>query len=323
MAVLALVEQSGGLKNSAVETLSESDKLAGKLSKDLYVALIGESLNVPLKQLEKFNIQRLFDCNDKGAPFYSNEFYVEIVSDLINELKPDVIIGTASTLGKELCASIAGRIDIGLIQDCIEVEWNGCLTVKKPIFAGKVISSIKVKQLPVILTLRPNFFNISEANGIQNTIEAEKRVSSSSNLRSVVRDFTKTVSDGINLQDAKIVVSGGRGLGDAKSFKLIRELCDILGAALGASRGAVDSGWIHHSYQIGQTGKVVSPDVYIACGISGSIQHQAGMRTSKIIVAINKDPDAEIFGFCDYGIVGDLFEVIPKFIDELKEVKTE
>lgn len=189
---------------------------------------------------------------------------------------------------------------------------------RKPVYAGKVLSDVRVSSSPALVSLRPNVTAVvQEGDGLPEIVRREMPEVS---LRTVLKEAADAAAGTVELTEAKIIVSGGRGIGGPENWPVLQALCDALGAALGASRAAVDAGWIHHAHQVGQTGKVVSPDVYIACGISGAIQHQAGMRTSKIIVAINKDPNANIFKICDYGIVGDLFEVVPMLTEEVKKV---
>ena len=213
---------------------------------------------------------------------------------------------------------MAARLSVELVQDCIELDWDNGLVAKKPVYAGKVVSEVRVNSTPAMVSLRPNVVPVNPKG--DDTPETEKREMPEVDLRTVIKDVAQAAAGTVELTEAKIIVSGGRGLGGPEPFPMLQELCDVLGAALGASRAAVDAGWIHHSHQVGQTGKVVSPDLYIACGISGAIQHQAGMRTSRIIVAINKDSEANIFKICDYGIVGDLFEVVPILTEEAKKV---
>ncbi|MFP6614860.1 MAG: electron transfer flavoprotein subunit alpha/FixB family protein, partial [Candidatus Hydrogenedentota bacterium] len=242
---------------------------------------------------------------------------VPIVRDLALELDAKIIIGSASALGKEFCASVAARLGVELVQDCVAVEWNDGLVAQKPVYAGKVVSDVRINSVPAMLSIRPNVIPVERSG--DDAPEIVNREMPQLDLRTVIKDVAESAAGTIELTEAKIIVSGGRGLGGPEHFPLLQELCDVLGAALGASRAAVDAGWIHHSHQVGQTGKVVSPDLYIACGISGAIQHQAGMRTSRTIVAINKDPEANIFKLCDYGIVGDLFDIVPVLTEAAKK----
>ena len=318
MSVLVLLEQRGELKASALEAATAARKIAAASGKELNAVYIGQSLDDDVSQLKGFGIKTVYAYENDKLTHYSNDGYVPIVRDLANELNADVIIGSASSLGKEYCASVAARLGIDLIQECIGLEWDNGLVATKPVYAGKVVSKVRAGGERVMASLRPNVTAV-EPEG-DDTPTVEKRDMPQLDLRTVIKDVAQQAAGQVDLTEAKIIVSGGRGIAGPENWPVLQALCDVLGAALGASRQAVDSGWIHHSHQVGQTGKVVSPDLYIACGISGAIQHQAGMRTSKIIVAINKDPNAPIFKLCDYGIVGDLFEVVPLLTEECKRV---
>ncbi len=318
MSVLVLLEQRGELKNCALEAATAARKIAAKAGMELNAVYIGRALEQNVAQLKGFGIAKVYAYENEKLGHYSSDGYVPIVRDLAKELGAKVVIGSASSVGKEFCASVAARLGVELVQEAVELDWDNGLVAKKPVFAGKIVSDIRIKSEPAMASLRPNVTAIErEGDGVP---EVVKRDMPALDLRSVIKNVAQAAAGTVELTEAKIVCSGGRGLGDPKNFELIRELCTVLGAALGASRATVDAGWIHHSHQVGQTGKVVSPDLYIAVGISGAIQHQAGMRTSRIIVAINKDPEANIFKICDYGIVGDLFEVVPILTAEAKKV---
>lgn len=318
MSVLVLLEQRGSLKNCALEAASKANAIAKKAGMDLYAVYIGRALENEVELLKGLGIKKVFAYENEKLTHYSSEAYVPIVRDLAQELEAKVVIGSASAVGKEFCASVAARLGVELVQDCIDLDWDNGLIAKKPVYAGKVVSDVRVKDTPAMVSIRPNVATV-EREG-EDLPEIETREMPQLDLRTVIKDVAQAAGDTVELTEAKIIVSGGRGLGGPEPFSMLQELCDVLGAALGASRAAVDAGWIHHSHQVGQTGKVVSPDLYIACGISGAIQHQAGMRTSRIIVAINKDPEANIFKLCDYGIVGDLFEIVPILTEEAKKV---
>ncbi|MFP4501347.1 MAG: electron transfer flavoprotein subunit alpha/FixB family protein [Candidatus Hydrogenedentota bacterium] len=317
MSVLVLLEQRGELKDCAFEAATAAGMIAKAAGMPLNAVYIGQGLGGESQKLAGFGIEKVYAYEKEELGHYSNDAYVPIVRDLAQELGAQVIIGSATALGKEYCASVAGRLGCELVQDAIAVWWDDGLMVRKPIYAGKVVSEVAADALPAMVSLRPNVVKVvQDAGGA--IPEVEKREMPGVDLRTVLKEAAEAAKGQIELTEAKIVVSGGRGIQDPGNWSVLQELCDVLGAALGASRAAVDAGWIKHAHQVGQTGKVVSPDVYIACGISGAIQHQAGMRTSKIIVAINKDANAPIFKLCDYGIVGDLFEVVPKLTEEAK-----
>lgn len=318
MSVLVLLEQRGELKNCALEAATAASRVAKKAGMELNAVYIGKALEDQIEKLRGFGIKKVFAYENEKLAHYSSDGYVPIVRDLAKELGAKVIIGSASALGKEFCASVAARLGAELAQECIAVDWDNGLVAKKPVYAGKILSDVRVTSGPAMVSLRPNVVAVERSG--DDLPETVKREMPRLDLRTVIKDVAQAAAGTVELTEAKIVCSGGRGLGGPENFKLVKELCDVLGAALGASRATVDAGWIHHSHQVGQTGKVVSPDLYIAIGISGAIQHQAGMRTSRIIVAINKDPEANIFKICDYGIVGDLFEVVPALTAEARKI---
>ncbi len=317
MSVLVLLEQRGSLRRCAFEAATAAGAIARCAGMELNAVYIGQSLGDETAALAGFGISKVFAYENEALRHYSNDAYVGIVEKLARELGAKVIIGSATALGKELCASVAARLGVDLGQDCVGLSWDGGLKAVKPIYAGKVLSEIRVEGVPAMASLRPNVVPVVREGGTPP--EVIRRPMPEVSFRTVLKAVSEAAAGTVELAEAKIVVSGGRGIGGPDGWPVLRELCSVLGAALGASRAAVDSGWIHHSHQVGQTGKVVCPDVYFACGISGSIQHQAGMRTSRIIVAVNKDPEAPIFKICDYGIVGDLYEVVPLLTQEMKQ----
>ena len=239
-----------------------------------------------------------------------------LVVELAQEHEPAVILAGASALGRDLTAWVAADLDAGLVSDCIALEVDDeTVKVTRPVYAGKLLSTVFVTGGTQVISLRSRAFPQAESTGNTGTADWVDVVVEEDDIPSKVVGFQEK-GGGVSLTDASIIVSGGRGVGGPEGFDPVRELAETLGGALGASRAAVDAGWIPYDHQVGQTGKTVSPDLYIACGISGAIQHQAGMRTSKVIVAINKDADAPIFRLAQYGIVGDLFAVVPALTEE-------
>ncbi len=318
MSILVLLEQRGELKPCALEAASAAAKVAKASGLPLNAVYIGQSLADQAAELAGFGIGTVYAYENETLSHYSNDTYVPIVRDLAQELGAQVLIGSSSALGKEFCASVAARLGCELAQDCLGVEWDNGLKATKPLYAGKVVSEVRLNGSPAMVSLRPNVVALEREGDAAPAVE--KRDMPEVSLRTGLKEAVQAAAGTVELTEAKIVVSGGRGIGGPEAWPTLQALCDTLGAALGASRAAVDAGWIPHAHQVGQTGKVVSPDVYVACGISGAIQHQAGMRTSKVIVAINKDPEAPIFKICDYGIVGDLHEIVPLLTDEAKKV---
>jgi electron transfer flavoprotein alpha subunit len=320
MCVLALLEQRGELRPGSFEVAAAAARIAKAAGLDLHAAFIGEQFGEGARALAGFDINKVFVFEHAQLAQYTSEAYVPIVRDLIAELQPKVVLGLASAVGKEFCASLAANLGVELAQDCIELNWDGSLKARKPIYAGKVIADVVIRDVIAMATLRPNVVTVNRNEGGPEP-EVVRRPYSERSMSTRVRKVVTAETGIVDLAEAKIVVSGGRGIGGPENWPVLQALCDALGAVLGASRAVVDAGWIDHSHQVGQTGKVVSPDLYIACGISGAIQHQAGMRTAKTVVAINKDPQANIFKICDYGIVGDLLEVVPILTEEIRKVR--
>lgn len=319
MSILVLLEQRGELRPCALEAASTAREIAKASGLELNAVYIGRAMEEQAAKLAGFGIAKVYAYENDALTHYSNDTYVPIVRDLAKELGAAVIIGSASALGKELFASVAARLGVELAQDVIGLRWDGALVATKPVYAGKVVAEMKITSSPAMASLRPNVTRVErDGDAIP---EVVKREMPQVSLRTVVKEAAAATSGKVELGEAKIVVTGGRGVGGPEHWPVIENLADAMGAAVGASRAVVDAGWVPHTMQVGQTGRVVSPDIYVACGVSGAIQHQAGMRTSKIIVAINKDPNANIFKICDYGIVGDLFEVCPMLADEVRKAR--
>ena len=250
---------------------------------------------------------------------YTTDAYQQALLQVIDIEKPDGLIMGHTAQGKDLSPRIATKLNAGLVSDVVNIEMDGGEAVfTRPIYSGKAFEKIKIKEGMIIATVRPNNITPLEKDESRSGDVSNVAVDIK-DLRTMIKDIVKKATGGIDLSEAKVIVSGGRGMKDAENFQLLEELSDVLGAAVGASRGACDAGYCDYSLQIGQTGKVVTPDLYIAVGISGAIQHLAGMSNSKVIVAINKDSEAPIFEIADYGIVGDLFEVFPMLTEEFKK----
>ena len=319
MSVLVLLDQRGELKASALEAATAGRAIAQAAGLPLNAVYIGRALDDQASKLAGLGIGTVYAYENEALTHYSNDAYVPIVCALAKELGATVIVGSASALGKELCASVAARLGVELVQDAVGVRWDNGLIASKPVYAGKVLSEVRITSTPAMVSLRPNVTRVEKDGDA--VPQVEKREMPQVSLRTVLREAAAATAGKRELTESKIIVSGGRGVGGPEHWHVIEDLADALGAAVGASRAVVDAGWVHHGMQVGQTGKVVSPDIYVACGISGAIQHQAGMRTAKIIVAINKDPNASIFKICDYGIVGDIFEVCPLLAAEVRKAQ--
>jgi electron transfer flavoprotein alpha subunit len=251
-------------------------------------------------------------CEDDTLAEFRVEAYAALLTRLVKERQPDLILAGASTRGRDLLGAVAVDLETGLIADAIDVQASGdTVTITRPVYAGKVLAKVISNGTPQMLTIRNRAFPMPKADAARSgNVETVAAVLAEGDIVTKVVGF-EAAQGSVSLADAAIIVSGGRGVGGPEGFAPLRELCATINAALGASRAAVDAGWIPYDHQVGQTGKTVSPDLYIACGISGAIQHQAGMRTSKIIVAVNKDPEAPIMKLARYAIIGDLFEVVP------------
>lgn len=314
-----LEQRNGQIKKSSFEIAKAAYDLASKLSYSTEAITIGTSIE-NLDVVGNFGITKVTHFKNELLNNYSTSAYSEIISKFVQDIDADILLFAGTSMGKDLSPHIAAKLDCGLVIDCIALECqNNEIIATRPIFAGKALLDVKVNSHKKIFVLRPNVFKmekISDAKAEVNIINVENP-----NLSSRVIDVKK--SDGkLDVAEADIIVSGGRGMKGPEHFHLVEELANVLGAATGASRAVVDAGWRPHSEQVGQTGKTVSPTLYVALGISGAIQHLAGMRSSKYIVAVNKDKDAPIFQIADYGIVADVFDIVPAMIEEIKKIKS-
>ena len=319
MSVLAIAEQrDGNFRKVTYEVLSEGRKLADNLGSELKALVIGDGFEGIASELGKFGADNVMVVDHDSLSEYLTDTYTNVVTQVVEKVDPTVIIVGASVQGKDLAARLAARLDAGLAMDCVAVRLDGeNVIATRPIYGGKVQAEIAVSGKPQIIATRPNAMSIQESAKAGN-IEKTDVDPGNSQLQFV----EKSLETGkVELTEADVVVSGGRGMG-GDDYSLVEALAEALGGAVGASRSAVDEGWRPHADQVGQTGKVVSPNLYIALGISGAIQHLAGMSSSKVIVAVNKDAEAPIFSKADYGVVGDLFEVVPLITEEVKKLKS-
>ena len=316
-------EQRNGIVQEVVyELLGEATRLAAKQKKEISVVLLGHDVKKQISELFYYGADKVYLVDDPKLATFNPSAYTDILSDLIDKYKPEIILTGATSIGRTLSPMVATRVHTGLTADCTSLDIDPdrkILLQTRPAFGGNIMATIICQEhRPQMATVRHKVMKKIDRDTSRNgeTIEiAVKDI----NIRQKILDVVHEMDNEINLIDAEVFVSGGRGLGCADNFKLVKELAEVLGgAAVGASRATVDAGWISHYHQVGQTGKTVSPKLYIACGISGQIQHLAGMQSAKTIVAINKDKDAPIFDIATYGIVGDLFEVIPAIIKELR-----
>ncbi len=324
--VLAFAEQRDGqIGGSAREAVSAAARLAGSLGGSAHALVLGApGISAAGGELGRFGAAKVLAGEHEALGDYNPEAYASVLAARIKEGGYGAVIFPATTLGKDLAPRVAAALDVPLAADVTGLEADGGkVSIVRPVYSGKAFAHLEVEASPVLVSIRPNVFQAteSEAAGEVETFTPDIDASAFK-VRVVER---KGASDGqVDVAEASIIVSGGRGMKDPENWKLLETLRDAIGqgAALGASRAVVDAGWRPHGEQVGQTGKTVAPKLYFAIGISGAIQHLAGMRTSQTIVAINKDADAPIFGVADYGIVGDLFEVVPRLADEIKALKS-
>ncbi|WP_080874198.1 electron transfer flavoprotein subunit alpha/FixB family protein [Oceanobacillus timonensis] len=315
----------GEVRDNEVRNVSfEAIAAAKQIDKDAEIVgvLFSDSdLTSSGQELIAYGADSVVTVTHDNLQTYTSEGYGQALLDIIDELSPKGIIMGHTAIGKDLTPKIASRLAKGLISDVVDIEKDGDESVFiRPIYSGKAFEKKTFEDDFTFVTIRPNNIAVLEKDDSRSGDVHTKDVDIK-DLRTVVKDVVRKASDGVDLSEANVIVAGGRGVKSADGFKPLYELAEALGGAVGASRGACDADYCDYALQIGQTGKVVTPDLYIAVGISGAIQHLAGMSNSKVIVAINKDADSNIFNVADYGIVGDLFDVIPLLIEEIKKVK--
>lgn len=319
--VLVLGEaREGALRNVSFEAIAAAKKVAD--GGEIVGLLFGDAVQSLGEELVKYGADRVITVEHPHLKHYTSDGFGQAFMAVYEQEKPDAVVFGHTALGKDLSPKIASKLASGLISDVTAIEGEGDSAVYiRPIYSGKAFEKVKNKDGLLFFTIRPNNIEPLEKDESRSGDVSSVSVDIT-NLRSVISEVVRKSTEGVDLSEAKVVVAGGRGVKSADGFAPLEELAQLLGGAVGASRGACDADYCDYSLQIGQTGKVVTPDLYIAAGISGAIQHMAGMSNSKVIVAINKDPEANIFKVADYGIVGDLFEVIPMMIEEIKKIKT-
>ena len=319
--VLAFVEQrQGKVKQSSLEALSEGRRLARKIGSTVSALVIGNQIDSLAGEIAKFGPDSIILAQHDALSDYSPDGYRDAFLEAVRQEQPKIILLAGTAMGKDIAPRIAARLDAGLATDCLGIEIaDNAMIATRPVFAGKLLQKLKITSSIKIATLKLNAFRAVEASNtpaIQKiTLQVEPR-----RWRAVLKDIQEPEVKKQDVSEASVIVSGGRGMKGPEGYKILEELAAALGGTVGASRAAVDAGWRPHADQVGQTGKIVSPNLYIACGISGAVQHQVGMINSKVIVAINKDPEAPIFKLADYGIVGDLLEIIPALTNEVQKL---
>jgi electron transfer flavoprotein alpha subunit len=316
--LLTFAEQRDGkLRRAALEAVSEARRLAGPLAASVTSVVVGPGGEGHAAELTAHGADSVVLFDDAAFGSYATEAYARALAQAIEQAKPSVVLIPFTAMGKDLAPRVAARISAGLVSDCVALEVkDGRLLARRPMYAGKAYATVEWTGEPQMATLRPNVFALGPRDEARPV--SVVRATADAAARAKVTAVTATAQGRVQLAEAQIIVSGGRGLKGPEHFHLVEELAEALGAAVGASRAVVDAGWVDHQLQVGQTGRTVSPSLYVACGISGAIQHLAGMSSSKYIVAINKDKDAAIFKVADYGLVGDVFEILPRLTEAAK-----
>ncbi len=310
--------RDGALRNVSFEAVAVAKIIAD--GGEVVAALFGDVIGERATEMIHNGADRVVTVEHADLKSYTTDAYQQAILQVVDAEKPKAVVMGHTAIGKDVSPRLAAKLKAGLVSDVVSVEIVGGEPVfTRPIYSGKAYEKKQVEDGVVLATIRPNNIPVLEKDtsriGKIGSVQVEIN-----NLRTVIKEVVRKSTGKVDLSEAKIIVSGGRGVKSADGFKALEELAELIGAAVGASRGACDAGYSDYSLQIGQTGKVVTPDLYFAIGISGAIQHLAGMSNSKVIVAINKDPEAPIFDVADYGIVGDLFEVLPLLIEEMKSV---
>jgi electron transfer flavoprotein alpha subunit len=314
--------RDGQVKKASLEAASAAKKIADKTGGEVLALFIGKNIGDSAKAAGKAGIKKAVVVDADGYARLSNSIYAKAVAETAKNYRSDAVFFSATSMGKDLAPLTAAFLDAGFISDAVSCE-SGADDIEfvRPIYAGKALQRVSpAAGSPFVVTLRPNVFPFEE-DPVDTAVESFSPAVDFSAKTAVVESIEKGSGELLDVAEADIIVSGGRGMKGPENFPMLSELAKLLGGAMGASRAAVDAGWVPHAHQVGQTGKVVAPTLYIACGISGAIQHLAGMSSSKVVVGINKDKEAPIFGVATYGLVGDLFEIVPLLTKEIKALK--
>lgn len=321
-------QRDGKLMPVVSELLGEGRKLANERNTELCAVLLGKDVDALAEELIGYGAEKVYLADHEELNTYRTDAYTKVFSNAIKEYKPEIVLMGATHIGRDLGPCLAVTNDTGLTADCTKLEIGdeeGNLHQTRPAFGGNLMATILCPDSrPQMATVRPGVMEkaVYDASNKGDIIKLDVEFKEG-DIRTKVLEIVKSAKDQVSLSDAEIIVSGGNGLGNAEGFELLKKLADKLGGVVGASRAAVDAGWISHSHLVGQTGTTVRPRIYIACGISGAIQHLAGMDGSEYIVAINKNSSAPIFQVADYGLVGDLYEIVPLIIEEIDKIETQ
>lgn len=318
------VEQlSGKIRKVSLEVLSQGRKIADQTEEPLVAVIVGESIGNLAKQAVEYGADQVYLLNSPQLAQYTTGAFTSALNKLIREQEPLAFLMGHTAVGQDLAPRLAQRLGVGLATDVldIQVDREKYFVFKRSVYTGNAFSTVETISRPVLATIRAKSFLMANPDPSRHGEVIEATVSvDSEDLKVILKEVVLAASSRPALTEADIVVSGGRGMKGPENFAILEELADTVGGAVGASRAACDSGWISNRFQVGQTGSTIAPSIYIACGISGAIQHLVGMNASKVIIAINKDPEANIFNVADYGIVGDLFEVVPLLTEEFKKL---
>lgn len=319
--ILVFVEQRNGqIRKASLEALSEAYRRIATVGGNVTALIVGKDVKTLAGGLPKYHPHKVLVADGGDFEKYSTEGYAAALVEGIKSVSPKYVFAANTNMSKDLIPRVAARMDAPCVSDVTEFETDGSnLQPKRPQYSGKAYTVYEFNSDLAFMTLRPNVFAVQESSNNVNC-PIEDLAVSVGEVRAKVTETHASSGNKIELSEASIIVAGGRGIKGPENWPVLQNLCDELGAALAASRAVVDAGWIDHQHQVGQTGKTVSPQLYIACGISGAIQHLAGMNSSKVIVAINNNPEAEIFKHATYGIVGDCLEVVPKLTEEVKKM---
>jgi len=313
-------ERDGELRNVTFEAIAAAKKI-NENSEIVGVLCGAKDMKNQGEEMIAYGADRVIAIKHDRLDAYTSEGYSQAVMSVVDDESPNGIVMGHTSIGKDLTPKIASKLNVGLISDATDIDVEGDDVVfTRPIYSGKAFEKKVIIDDFIFATIRPNNIPMLEHDESRSGEFEEKDVDIK-DLKTVIKDVIRKTSEGVDMSEASVVIAGGRGVRSSEGFEPLYELAELLGGAVGASRGACDAEYCDYSLQIGQTGKVVTPDLYIAVGVSGAIQHLAGMSNSKVIVAINKDPEANIFNVADYGIVGDLFEVVPLLIEEIKKLK--
>ena len=320
-------QREGQLQKVSLELLGEGRKIADKLGTKLTALLIGSKIENLVEDLSRHGADEVLVVDSPELEHYTTDGYTKVICELANDKKPNIIFIGATFIGRDLGPRVAARLSTGLTADCtsldVDIE-SGDLLATRPAFGGNLMATIVCPDhRPQMATVRPGVFEKLPLGENDAKVEKVEIKINPEDIRTKIIEIVKEHKDIVDISEASVLVSGGRGVGSEENFNMLKELAELMGGSIAASRAAIEKGWIDKDYQVGQTGKTVRPSIYIACGISGAIQHTAGMQDADMIIAINKDASAPIMKLADYAIVGDLNKIIPEFITQLKVMKEE